>query len=738
MRKTTNVLQSVSTIILLIVLSINSNQLLSQCNPGNIEGQVFIDADFNGVKNNSETGMSGIIVRAFNASGNAMAQAISGNNGNYSLQGLNDGDEYRVVFEVPEKTYVSAVGIDNKTDVQFTTSPNCKVNLGVNDTRMDCESGSELFLTCFVNGLGNNSPTQETVIGLTHNFDATSNVNVYANQSETGSVWGITYKSSTKEIFSSAYVKQHASLTAHGHDAIYSTNINGQSNSTSLFAKLSNLGQQAGTLTEINSASCDYNSQIGKIGLGSLVIDEQLKYLYVTNLYNNSVVKIDTDNPTAGTTQSFIVPNPACSFNDYSAFALKFYNNELYVGVTCTSETSLDVNDRSFHVYKMNTNSGNFNLIFSTTYVKGVWDNSDYNAVNAQWLRDIEFTDEGNMVLGIADKVGDTYCNGATSRVDDQYGDILMVYNNNGTWTLENNGSTNNLVGSGVGNGEGPGGGEFFGDDHFPKDPIDHPEVILGSLYAMPGTGAIVATVYDPLFNTYSGGLHKYNTSNGQKISAKELYNHNISDYFGKATGFGDINSECGLLPVEIGNFVWIDSNKNGIQDAEEAPLTNLKLVLFDNLCNEIGTTTTDFNGNYTFNETNVDLNQDGVMDGLLVNETYYIAIDPTLFDEPSNSYVLADKYYYPTINTTDDQLNSDLVSGVNPCNNFTGNNFPMIAVETVAGNNPSIDLGLKVSNDFDLALRKTTTNTNGIQVNSQITFEFEVFKPGRSCCFRI
>ena len=98
---------------------------------------------------------------------------------------------------------------------------------GVNDTKLDCESSSELFLSCFVNGLGSNSPDQATLIGLTHNFDATSAVNVYATQAETGSVYGIAYKSTTKEIFSSAYVKQHASLTSHGHDAIFTTNLNG-------------------------------------------------------------------------------------------------------------------------------------------------------------------------------------------------------------------------------------------------------------------------------------------------------------------------------------------------------------------------------------------------------------------------------------------------------------------------------------------------------------------------------
>ena len=110
-----------------------------------------------------------------------------------------------------------------------------------------------------------------------------------------------------------------------------------------LFVKLSDLGQQTGSLTESNSANCGYGAQVGQIGLGTMEMDEDQRYLYVVNLFNNSIVKIDSDNPQVNTTQAFLIPNPSCSFNDFAVFAMKFYNNELYVGVTCTAETSKDL-----------------------------------------------------------------------------------------------------------------------------------------------------------------------------------------------------------------------------------------------------------------------------------------------------------------------------------------------------------------------------------------------------------
>ena len=50
-----------------------------------------------------------------------------------------------------------------------------------------------------------------------------------------------------------------------------------------------------------------------------------------------------------------------------------------------------------------------------------------------------------------------------------------------------------------------------------------------------------------------------------------------------------------------VGNFVWDDTNCNGIQDAGELGLGNVTVNLLDNLGNIFATTTTDAGGLYTF-----------------------------------------------------------------------------------------------------------------------------------------
>lgn len=728
MRKFTFVLRAISAFTFVVLMSV-SNLAIGQCLSGTLEGRVYHDTNFNGI-DDSEDGVSGVFVRVYNSSGQVMGQAMTGNNGIFSVQGHEDGAEYRVVYDVPSDNYVSAAGPNNATEVQFVTVPFCKSELGIVEGTDNCDAGTELFLTCFVNGLGSNSPNQETVIGINHDFNAGSPVNVYANQSETGAVWGIAYKSSTEELFTSAFIKQNASLTTHGHDAIFTTNVGDATPSTNLFAKLSSLGQQVGTLIETDSDNCNYGSQVGMYGIGGISLDDTGDNLYVANLYNNTIVKINTNNPTAQTTDTYLVPNPGCSFNDYRIFATKVYNGNLYVGVTCTGETSLDDNDVAFHVFKKSLSGNNFTLIFSTNYAEKAWDNSDRNQHSTLWLKDIDFTDNDHMILGIADRIGDVYCKGTTNRVDDQFGDILMVYNDNGTWTLESNGTAGTRTGTGQNNGQGPDGGEFFGDDFFPKDPSDNSEVSLGSIYAMPHTNEVVTTVYNPLFNTYSGGLHRYSTINGQKTGSQELYNHDISDYFGKASGFGDIVARCGTLPIEIGNLVWIDSNNNGTQDAGERVLSGEKIIICNSDCEEIGSTVTDSKGNYVFNNTNVDIDGDGTMDGLVEGDTYYIAIDPTLFDHQSLSYILDDNFYYPAIANANESINSNLVTNLVPCESPNSKNIPMVEVIAAKGNNPTFDLGLVASTEFDLALMKTTS-ANGVRIGEIVDFEITVYNQG-------
>lgn len=62
---------------------------------------------------------------------------------------------------------------------------------------------------------------------------------------------------------------------------------------------------------------------------------------------------------------------------------------------------------------------------------------------------------------------------------------------------------------------------------------------------------------------------------------------------FGKSVGLGDIDG-CEAPPLQIGNRLWIDDNKDGIQDPQELPLSGIQVFLYGQAGNLMSMTTTD------------------------------------------------------------------------------------------------------------------------------------------------
>lgn len=55
--------------------------------------------------------------------------------------------------------------------------------------------------------------------------------------------------------------------------------------------------------------------------------------------------------------------------------------------------------------------------------------------------------------------------------------------------------------------------------------------------------------------------------------------------------------------PVAVGDYVWVDADRDGVQDATEQPLAGVKVTLYDSADVEVATTTTDADGRYLFDE---------------------------------------------------------------------------------------------------------------------------------------
>ncbi|NBB22422.1 hypothetical protein GVN20_23920 [Runella sp. CRIBMP] len=389
--------------------------------------------------------------------------------------------------------------------------------------------------------------------------------------------------------------------------------------------------------------------QIGKVGLGGLEISDDGKYLFTMNLYSRKVFRLTLNNAFNPTNviaiEAYNLPDPNCTNGVFRPFALKYYRGKLLIGGVCSAENGGKniINggtDMYAYVYELNNPTGAavFNptalISYPLNYRKGpvrdtqsglsrgdFWlpwsgragDAMEGNTRPTPMLTDIEFTDNGDLIMNYTDRSGHQWGDENYKFLGNQPwttsymvgGDILIAGQNcsTGTFTLENNGSFTSANGQtyngGTTNNEGPGGGEFFtGEDY-----RIHRETSQGSVIVLRGSGEAFITTMDP--QTWdSGGLKRLSTTTGTELpsqwSGYELYKK--FPFAGKSNGLGEVELSGQESFIEIGNRVWEDIDNDGVQDAGEPPISGIAVTL----CASDGTTVlstaiTDTNGNYYF-----------------------------------------------------------------------------------------------------------------------------------------
>lgn len=245
-------------------------------------------------------------------------------------------------------------------------------------------------------------------------------------------------------------------------------------------------------------------------------------------------------------------------------------------------------------------------------------------------LTGLTFNSDGTMTLGLRDRAGDqfgvlTYTDPANNTVVTgakfgmNGGDTLQAYLTPGGYVLENNGQGPGgtpTSSNGVGNNQGPGGGEFIHEDFLVPGLIpgvqDHQELSVGGVLQLKGFPDVLSTTFDPaqLSQVYNAGgvrwYRNFGAQAGSMAKGYQLYSTgNITvttppPTFAKANGIGDLIAVVGT-PLEIGNRVWADLNRNGRQDPGEPGINGVSVELYDANNVLLGTATTAGDGEYYF-----------------------------------------------------------------------------------------------------------------------------------------
>ncbi|WP_162794047.1 SdrD B-like domain-containing protein [Runella rosea] len=529
-------------------------------------------------------------------------------------------------------------------------------------------------------------------------------------------------------------------------------------------------------------------TQAAKIGIGGLALSEDGNTLFFTNLFDAKLYKVDMTtynasgtNPTTATSID-VFGSTSCPGGTIRPWATKFYKGDVYVGAVCDAQTSGSKSDLRAFVYKVNPTTGTSTMVFDfpLTYPKGFANTDGLSATgwypwSDLWagrfitannevvhpqpiFQDIEFDIDGTMILGFGDRNGvqtgyRNYMPTGTSTAlysGHVSGDILRAfYNQSGAYVLENNAKAGPNIGYGPNNNQGPGFGEYYNDNFQDKNNgnIFHAEIVMGGLAVRPGSGEVLAITIDPLdvpsgtsfYAPYlqAGGVRHFNNQTGQTTSAYIVYSSNLMPgLFGKSTGLGDIVLRCSLPQfIEIGNRVWVDTNKNGVQDPCEKALPGVTVSLYKGAA-LIATTTTNANGEYYFSSksklTTGTWSGTGADTTLLPTTQYSLVFGQsgnqysagTLTVSGNGKFVITTKD--ATVNNGNDQNDSDIAEV---------NGFPTISVTTgdLASVNHTFDAGFycvfPASSNIQVALPScpsvigTNTTDGKIQITAAVEF---------------
>lgn len=711
-----------------------------------------------------DTGVSGVTVTAFDSNGAAVGTATSAANGTYTLSATGTGP-YRIEFtSIPTGFQSSFHGADSGTTVQFVpdgTSTN--VNLGIARPSDYCQNNPTLVTNCY--NIGNqlsssNAPFLD-VSGRAaiHAFPYSSGAlttpgalapapTSLATASQVGATWGLAYSRTARTLFAGAFFKRHAGFGP-GADGVGQSGASTSGDDAGAIYVLNPSGGLVTTLTVPGATTnahdtTDYNRDngtvgwdaVGKTSLGGLAMSDDGTTLYAMNLENRTLYAM---NPTDGAvlaTQQVPMSLPGCpAAVDVRPFAVQYHHGSVFVGMVCSAESSQSVSDLNGYVYQVDPVTLAFGATpafqFALNYPRGgVWtpgppaewlpwsptlrtNNATVGTYPQPILTDIEF-DGDNLVIALRDRSSDQFGNNTLDNPANSTlyggiaaGDTVRACGSLAAgWSLESNGRCDGLGTAPQNTGQGPGNGEYYFGDGYSTF---HEEIALGAVAQVPGFPDVLSTVFDPRtqydYLIFDTGVRWWNNATGAISKTYMNIDGGASDglTFAKGNGIGDLIALCDAAPIEIGNRVWIDANADGVQDPDEAPVVGVTVELVDGTDTVVGTATTDADGLYYFNTSNV-------TGGVLPNTDYTIRI--------AGGQAPLDGFAVTTANadstTNGDSRDSDGIAG--------SGGLSSVAITTgPAGSNnhtydfgytPTVSLGNQVFSDV---------NDNGIRDGSEL-----------------
>jgi len=559
-----------------------------------------------------------------------------------------------------------------------------------------CQKNAPLATACIRNGT--EASTTRTLVAAPYNVTGDNQqVSQLGTNADTGALFGVAWSKPNKWVFSSALAHRNSVYGPGGQGGIYVTPVSvaysgnpgtptvTPNQAPSLFATVPDAGTTAHNNTPPAATSSDaaFIPAVGKESLGDLVVSDDGKDLYVVNLKDRKLYRYDATQMTASAPKgSWTIPDPGCaSADDWRPFGLGYRQGVLYVGGVCSAESTQQASDLKAVIQTFDPSSDAFTgtvLDQPLSFPRRASDGLQGTCPGKQWypwtdtfpttcgarmawpepeLGHIAFEVDGSMLVGFRDRFGDQWglneqestTNGTT--VDPVIGGDLYAACQNGgagNFVFDVNGGCG-MAGNGTRTYDITRGGAL------------HPNSLQGGIAVSKVEQTNAGTMIDAWGpGDWSSGIGftyrnlpfpNNNPNPGQPYPG---YGNRLmvnGQGFGKGGSMASLAVLCDQAPIQIGNRVWYNTTKNGIQEPApglpgEAPVVGATVNLYDNTGALVASKKTNSRGEYYF---------DSIHDGLQFKTQYRVAIDnpadyaeggplyqwsPTIPNVPGNTFI--------------------------------------------------------------------------------------------------
>ncbi|MFI2608893.1 SdrD B-like domain-containing protein [Kitasatospora sp. NPDC018623] len=612
----------------------------SQAADGTVTVRVVRAVDATGVWTPAlEPGIAGVTVTLTDGAG-VRTEGTTATDGTVTLApaaGGAAGGTYRVQVVNPQPgvlfpAFASRQGLDGAPDqlgsdvefVDLSDGRNVRYTTGLWYPGDYCQQNAPLVTAC--QNTTWQGGAQRTLVSFPYGARGQDGVDVnvagLATDAQTGTLFGVAWNKADRRVFASAAAKRTTDYGPGGSGGIYVTDPAG--GATTLFTTV----PDAGATPHGPGTDDAFLAVPGRESLGGLKVTEDGRHLFVVNLHTRALYRYDATAATAAAPEAvYPIPDPGCpAAGDWRPFGLGLQDGVGYLGGVCSGESTGRAADLRAVVLPFDPATGLFRPAVldqpldyprQSTVGGGPCDGagwfpwtdtypteqhgqacSGYRAQPEPELAEVGFETDGSMLLSFRDRLADRATGQAAAGA--AVGEVLSGGDLNKACPVDGR----YVLDADNGCGLSPRGTRFFDTSRFGvHHNADYAGMALSKVESTVGTSG-----YDPNNTAFGYGTAFLRRTDGTP-DAKPGLRLNPADRpapFGKGASMGDLEVLCDRAPLQIGNRVWYDPGRTGVQRPGQRPVPGVTVHLYDAAGTLVGTTRTSARGEYYFDDSDV------------------------------------------------------------------------------------------------------------------------------------